>query len=147
MLLRFVFENVLSFNEETDFNLLPAKSLKSHNDHLLAVNNRIDVLIGAIIYGANGAGKSNLFKAVDQFKHCVLSGKIPPKLMYIRNRMTEAGKPVQQSVEFGIGGRVYSYGMSFTEGLCIGNGFLTLAQRKKRKSLSVSIPMRNIGQN
>ena len=34
MLLRFVFENVLSFKEETDFNLLPAKSLKSHNDHL-----------------------------------------------------------------------------------------------------------------
>ena len=32
MLLRFVFENVLSFKEETDFNLLPAKSLKSHND-------------------------------------------------------------------------------------------------------------------
>ena len=29
MLLRFVFENVLSFKEETDFNLLPAKSLKS----------------------------------------------------------------------------------------------------------------------
>lgn len=119
MLLRFVFENVLSFKEETDFNLLPAKSLKSHNDHLLTVNNRIDVLKGAIIYGANGAGKSNMFKAVDQFKHCVLSGKIPSKLMYIRNRMTEASKPVQQSVEFCIGGRVYSYGMSFTEGLCI----------------------------
>ena len=55
MLLRFVFENVLSFKEETDFNLLPAKSLKSHNDHRLNVNKRIEVLKGEIIYGANGA--------------------------------------------------------------------------------------------
>ena len=133
MLLRFVFENVLSFKEETDFNLLPAKSLKSHNDHLLTVNNRIDVLKGAIIYGANGAGKSNMFKAVDQFKHCVLSGKIPSKLMYIRNRMTEASKPVQQSVEFSIGGRVYSYGMSFTEGLCIEEWLFDISTEKEKK--------------
>ena len=133
MLLRFVFENVLSFKEETDFNLLPAKSLKSHNDHLLTVNNRIDVLKGAIIYGANGAGKSNMFKAVDQFKRCVLSGKIPSKLMYIRNRMTESDKPVQQSVEFSIGGRVYSYGMSFTEGLCLEEWLYDISTEKEKK--------------
>jgi len=133
MLLRFVFENVLSYREETDFNLLPAKSLKTHGDHLLTVNGRISVLKGAIIYGANGAGKSNLFKAVSQFQNCVLTGKVPSNLKYIRNRMSDAGEPIRQSVEFSIGGKVYSYGISFTEGLCLEEWLYDISSEKEKK--------------
>src|SRR5574344_38301 len=133
MLLRFVFENVLSFKEETDFNLLPAKSLKSHSDHLMGVNSRINVLKGAILYGANGAGKSNLFKAVDQFKRNVVLGKVPAKLMYIRNRMSDSNLPVQQSVEFSIDGKVYSYGISYREGLCLEEWLYDISGEKEKK--------------
>jgi len=133
MLLRFVFENVLSFKDETDFNLLPAKSLKSHSDHLMEVNSRISVLKGAILYGANGAGKSNLFKAVSQFKRNVVLGKVPAKLMYIRNKMSDTNLPVQQSVEFSIKGRVYSYGISYREGLCLEEWLYDISAEKEKK--------------
>ena len=53
--------------------------------------------------------------------------------MYIRNRMTESDKPVQQSVEFSIDGRVYSYGMSFTEGLCMEEWLYDISTEKEKK--------------
>ena len=61
MLIRFEFSNIFSFLEETEFNMLPAKSLKSHTDHLHKINTNVNVLKGSVIYGANGAGKTTTF--------------------------------------------------------------------------------------
>ena len=49
MLIRFDFSNIFSFLEETEFNMLPAKSLKSHTDHLHKVNTNVNVLKGSVI--------------------------------------------------------------------------------------------------
>lgn len=119
MLIRFNFGNIFSFLEETEFNMLPAKSLKNHSDHLHKVNSCVNVLKGSVIYGANGAGKSNMIKAADLFRRIVVDGRVPNDIRYIRNKFSEPGTPVSQSVEFSIDGKIYSYGLSYISRICM----------------------------
>lgn len=75
MLLRFVAENIFSFKDVTEFNTFP--SSKSHS----LVHHKIDcshttALKLAAVYGANGAGKSNLLSAMNLLREFVLSGSL-----------------------------------------------------------------------
>ena len=72
MLIRFVISNFLSFNEEVEFNMLPS-SFKTHKHHVYSVG-KLNVLKAAAIYGANGAGKSNLIKAIEFLQQTVENG-------------------------------------------------------------------------
>lgn len=71
MLIRFVLGNISSFDENKEFNMLPKPRLGSHLHHKLSYRN-VDILKLASIYGANGAGKSNLINALDIFQKTVL---------------------------------------------------------------------------
>lgn len=73
MLIRFFATNFLSFNEETEFNMLSSSDQRSHKEHIY-VWNSLELLKGAAIYGANGAGKSNLVKAITALRTIVLEG-------------------------------------------------------------------------
>lgn len=75
MLIRFIVQNLFSFKEATEFNMLPNRieRLSHHKNKLL----NIDVLKFATLYGANGAGKSNLVKAIKVLEQIVTSGSIP----------------------------------------------------------------------
>ena len=75
MLIRFVTSNFLSFDNEIEFNMI-AGSLKTHKHHVYDLG-KLDVLKGSALYGANGAGKSNLIKAIDFLKSVVVDGNIP----------------------------------------------------------------------
>ncbi|MCD8290707.1 MAG: ATP-binding protein, partial [Prevotella sp.] len=108
-----------SFLDETEFNMLPAKSLKRHTDHLHKINTIVSVLKGSVIYGANGAGKSNLIKAAELMKRIVVSGKVPDDIHYIRNKFSDDNTPISQSIEYSIGNKIYNYGFSYTSGLCL----------------------------
>lgn len=76
MLIRFVVENVFSFGERKEFNMLPYKRLKTLKKHLYKRSD-IDILKMASLYGANGAGKSNLIKAFSLFQKLILKEDIP----------------------------------------------------------------------
>lgn len=119
MLIRFNFSNMFSFLEETEFNMLPAKSLKSHTDHLHKINSSVSVLKGSVIYGANGAGKSNMIKSADLFRRVVIDGKVPNDIRYIRNKFSDVETPISQSVEFSVENKIYSYGITYTANLCL----------------------------
>jgi uncharacterized protein len=64
MLVRFVVENVYSFGERKEFNMIPRPRLNTLKHHKYNVCN-IDLLKMTSVYGANAAGKSNLVKAID----------------------------------------------------------------------------------
>lgn len=61
MLLRFAAENIMSFRDAVEFNTFPSSKSHSHDWHKV-VCNHATVLRMTAIYGANGAGKSNLLK-------------------------------------------------------------------------------------
>ena len=66
MLIRFVIENMFSFGERKEFTTIPNKKLKTLQNHKYNIDG-FEVLKLSSIYGANGAGKSNLIKSLFQF--------------------------------------------------------------------------------
>lgn len=72
MLIQATFENILSFDKPTTFSMVAGKITKQHKDHVRKIDGT-PVLRGAILYGANAAGKSNLIKALSLFCTMFLS--------------------------------------------------------------------------
>ena len=65
MLISFSVSNFRSFLGEETFSLVASNRIGSHEDHLVDIPNSSEkALKTAVLYGANGAGKSNLFKAL-----------------------------------------------------------------------------------
>jgi AAA15 family ATPase/GTPase len=113
MLIRFVVSNFLSFDEEREFNML-AGSLKTHKHHVYSTG-KVDVLKAAAIYGANGAGKSNLVKALEFLQQTVQEGGITKSINDKKFKLNTANKskPVSFEIEFSIDKKLFAYGVSF----------------------------------
>ncbi|WP_370398583.1 ATP/GTP-binding protein [Tenacibaculum dicentrarchi] len=79
MLIRFVIENMFSFGERKEFTTIPNKRLKTLQDHKYDLDG-FEILKLSSIYGANGAGKSNLIKSLSQLQKLITKEKIPFKL-------------------------------------------------------------------
>lgn len=69
MILRVILKNFLSFNKEVQFDMFPNMKRTSLSNHIQKVaDDKLPVLKMAAIYGANGAGKSNLIKGINFLK-------------------------------------------------------------------------------
>ena len=77
MLVSFSVSNFLSFSSEETFSLVASNRLTaSHEDHTVPIpDSKEKVLRTAVLYGANGAGKSNLFKALRYLKSVALRAR------------------------------------------------------------------------
>ncbi|WP_215242164.1 AAA family ATPase [Dyadobacter helix] len=113
MLVRFVVSNFLSFDSEVEFNML-ASSFKGHKHHVYRFG-KVDVLRAAAIYGANGAGKSNLIKAIEFLQNAVELGGISQSVNDKKFKLKEANKELPMSFELEVihNKKIYSYGVSF----------------------------------
>ncbi|MBC6995694.1 ATP-binding protein [Neolewinella lacunae] len=76
MLIRVVLENIFSFGKQREFNMLPYKRLGTLPHHQYDLGG-ISLLKMASVYGANGAGKSNLIKTLELLQSFVREGKYP----------------------------------------------------------------------
>lgn len=75
MILRFIVENFASFKEAVEFNTFPASKSHNHDNHKIECGHASALRMSAI-YGANGAGKSNLIYALGTIWQFVRSGSI-----------------------------------------------------------------------
>ncbi|MDD3343383.1 MAG: ATP-binding protein [Sulfurospirillaceae bacterium] len=72
MLVEFTVKNFRSFHDETQLSMVAANK-KNLDNSIVLDENQFMLLQSAVIYGANGAGKSNLIKAFNAMQHIVLS--------------------------------------------------------------------------
>ena len=72
MLLRFVVQNLASFKNAVEFNCFPSSKSHSHENHKIECGHATILRLSAI-YGANGAGKSNLLESLQLLKGMVES--------------------------------------------------------------------------
>ena len=136
MLLRFVVKNLYSFKEETEFNLFPSSKAAHHLHHKVQCGDMEAMRLTAI-YGANGAGKSNLVKALQDLKTIVATGNIGQ--MVFQNYKFQFSKaslnePVSMAIEFCIDGIVYYYSLEMDTGIV---SYESLSISKKSKDLLV----------
>jgi AAA15 family ATPase/GTPase len=75
MILRFIIENFASFKGQVEFNTFPSSKSRNHDNHKIDCGHATALRLGAV-YGANGAGKSNLIYALNFLRSAVLSGSV-----------------------------------------------------------------------
>lgn len=116
MILRFIAKNLLSFKEETEFNLLPNRSTSL--PHHKIVKNDISVLRLSAVYGANGSGKSNLVKGIELLSRIIQRGtvEVVPKDVKFKLSKKSQGEPTSLSLEFFCDPHLYIYSITFDNG-------------------------------
>ena len=136
MLLRFVVKNLYSFKEETEFNLFPSSKATHHLHHRVSCGD-MDAMRLTAIYGANGAGKSNLVKALLDLKMFVSTGSISHSVFQnykFQFSKTSLNEPVSMAIEFCTGGINYYYSVEMDTGLV---SYESLSISKKTKDILV----------
>jgi AAA15 family ATPase/GTPase len=115
MFVRCVFNNIYSFGKETEFNMFPAPRFSRLKSHCYSCGD-FELLKLASIYGANGAGKSNLIKSLDLLKGVVVNGQIPTA-SYLRRvkHFHSFGTPTMMAIEFITQGTAYLYALEIGE--------------------------------
>ena len=102
MLIRFIVQNYLSIGDELEFNLLPEQYKKTFPHHVYEDKN-VRLLKTSAIYGANGAGKSNVLSALSYLQQLVLGKLDVPKstsLLTYRLSDDKIAAPICMEVEF-----------------------------------------------
>lgn len=110
MLIKAAFENFKSFSRPAEFSLVSSAKIRSHSNHKHAVSGA-NVLKHAVIFGANGSGKSNLAGFFLLMQDIVRNGftgahawscsKVSPQ---------SQNKPSSFCVQFSIGKDAFEYG-------------------------------------
>ncbi len=111
MLIRLIVNNILSFGKEQEFNMLPMPRLRTLKEHKYGIDG-FDILKMASIYGANGAGKSNLVKSMLMLNDLIV--KETPLINFSKNRkfkFSDKNEPQVFIVEFFQDGKAFLYGL------------------------------------
>ncbi len=114
MLVRFSVENFMSYKDRQIFSMVAGKQTK-HGDHVVSVKGK-RLLKGSFFFGANAAGKSNLFKAVRFAQNIVRSGLQKSTLTnkHFRIDKESANKPGVFQFDVYANGHFYSYGFAIS---------------------------------
>ena len=116
MLLRFIAENIFSFKDAAEFNTFPSSKSQSHGQHKTACSHATALRLAAI-YGANGAGKSNLLSAIKLLKEMVTTGSLNKVYLNggLQFRFDPACeiKPSGLAIEFCQNGKNFYYHIEF----------------------------------
>ena len=116
MLLRFAIENFSSFRSTVEFNTFPSSKSHRHDHHKKSCAHAT-ALQQTAIYGANGAGKSNLINAIRFLRDLITAGSL--KSMNIYDDVFFCLDPKSRhehsnfAIEFFAEGKIFYYQVEF----------------------------------
>ena len=111
MLIRFIFENFLSYRDRTIFSMAAGKVTR-HGGHVYECNGQ-KLLRSAFIFGANAGGKSNFVKALDFGRRLVVEGVRPLNMDKLHFRLGDGQNRVGSfQYDLFTEGKFYSYGFA-----------------------------------
>jgi len=116
MIVSFSVSNFRSFSTEETFSLVASNRLSgTHDDHAVPIpDSKEKVLRTAVLYGANGAGKSNLFKALRYLKWLALTTR-PKESGTGREPFRFGGTadaPSRFDLQFTVADKLYRFGLN-----------------------------------
>lgn len=113
MLLRVIFRNFLSFDEEVMFDMFPNMKRTLLPSHVYTADREIPVLKQAAIFGQNGSGKSNMVKGLEFIRTFVLNRdflkNIDLNQFFFNLKPREEDEPLYLAVEFEMEGQYFFY--------------------------------------
>jgi AAA15 family ATPase/GTPase len=119
MLIRFLIKNLFSFKELTEFNMLPGRF--SRLPHHVYKVGEIELLKLNAIYGANGAGKSNLIRAISLLQDFITTGELPIEFLTetFKFENDNHDKEIYLGIEFLKEEVPYYYGLKINQGIVV----------------------------
>ncbi len=106
----------MSFRNVVEFNTFPSSKSHSHEWHKMECGDVVALRMSAI-YGANGAGKSNLLKCIALLKSLVSAEKMSEvgiaEDLYFRLDNNGRDNPSELAIEFFTEGRIFYYHLRF----------------------------------
>ena len=117
MILRLIAENFASFKDASEFNTFPSSKSHSHENHKVVCGHATALRMSAI-YGANGAGKSNLLSALKLLKMLVVAESLR-EIDFFESPSFKldpqcADKPSGLAIEFYHNNSLFYYHVEFT---------------------------------
>lgn len=113
MILRIILKNFLSFDDEVQFDMFPNIKRKTLSNHISMVADKLPVLKMAAIYGSNGAGKSNLVKALEFIRAFALNKdfikNIELQKFFFLLKEDAMKEPIYLAIEFETQNKFYFY--------------------------------------
>lgn len=148
MLIRFHFENYLSFKDETEFTMVAGRSTQHPNHRIRSTNTfSPDLLRASAIFGKNASGKSNFIKALNFAKDLITnSPSIGSKLGVRPFRLDSESltKPSSFRFELLIDGKIYDYGFTINKKMVLEEWLYeirrtteTLLFKRKKRTLTL----------
>lgn len=134
MLIRFVVSNYLSIGEMVEFNMLTGP-YKTHINHV-ASSRKIKLLKAAAIYGANGAGKSSLIKALETLRDILVEDeRVPASTKSLTYRLSDKydKEPIVFDIEFSHKKKYFGYTLKFKDGIILEESLYELGFAKEDK--------------
>lgn len=148
MLLRVILQNFLSFDDEVQFDMFPNIKRTQLSSHIYTKSD-VPVLKQAAIYGSNGAGKSNLVKALEFLRAFALDKDFAKnielnKFCYLLK--PEAGsEPISLALEFEIQSRFFFYEIEITNKYVAKEGLYESFPKESRLDLIYERKKQNVG--
>lgn len=116
MILRVLVENIYSFKNTVEFNTFPASKSHSHDNHKIGCGHATALRLAAI-YGANGAGKSNLIRVIALLQQLVRAESVQKfpigETLAFKLDVDCYKRPSGIAIEFFCGGKVFYYHIEF----------------------------------
>lgn len=135
MLISFTVTNFRSFHEEQTLSMVANTRIKGHETHLRPIPQQDEqVLPTAIFYGANGAGKSNLTRALMLMQSLVVHGTRAPKgvprncFILAPEARTE---PTVLEIRILAGGHLLEYGFKMTDEVILEEWLVRLSGKRE----------------
>lgn len=136
MIVSFSVSNFRSFHQEQTLNLVASNKIADHRSgHLSAIPGSDEkVLRAAVLYGANGAGKSNLFRAVQFLRSLALrtrerDARLPRSPFRLGD---DSGGVTEFDIQFVANEKLYRYGCRIDDLHVLDEWLLDLSRARKR---------------
>ena len=139
MLLRLIIKNFLSFDDEVQFDMFPNMKRTQMADHIYTDLCDVPVLKQTAIYGQNGAGKSNLVKALEFMrafaldKDFIKSIEIDKFFYLLKDNASNA--PISLSLEFEQNKKFYFYEIEIGPKQVVKEGLYESFPKESRQDL------------
>lgn len=122
MLINFEVNNFLSFNKKNEFSMEPGENLRKYPNNVRAISvgtkkkDAVRLLKNTVIFGENGAGKSNLLSALRMMRNIVTNilPRVTDKLQQPAFELDSNSRSTTFSVEIVQNGERYKYSFEYT---------------------------------
>lgn len=114
MLVRVIAKNFLSFGDPVEFNLLPSSRQVKHRHHIYELDD-FNYLKLSAIYGANGAGKSNLSKVLSTIQRFIKTGKVDESFYGNKNKFVSETETQAFAIEIIHENTPFLYGLEILD--------------------------------